>query len=82
MRVLINFATYVDRVTIHCLAEDARTVVAGFKRVSSLETLYRLIAHIGGDIEQGREEMKKCGHGGFAAKVVPKPATKPRTSDR
>ncbi len=29
-------------VTIHCLADDARTVVAPFKRVSSLETLYRL----------------------------------------
>jgi hypothetical protein len=28
MRVLINYATYADRVTIHCLADDARTVVA------------------------------------------------------
>ena len=40
MRVLINYATYADRVTMHCLADDARTVVAPFKRVSSLETLY------------------------------------------
>lgn len=27
MRVLINYAQYADRVTIYCLAEDARTVV-------------------------------------------------------
>ena len=35
VRVPINYATYTDRVTIHCLADDARTVVAPFKRVST-----------------------------------------------
>ncbi len=57
VRVLINYATYADRVTIHCLADDARTVVAPFKRVSSLETLYRLIRHVGGDPDQCFEEF-------------------------
>ena len=71
MRVLINYATYADRVTIHCLADDARTVVAPFKRVSSLETLYRLIKHVGGDPEQCREEIHKWGHGGCWADVKP-----------
>ena len=71
MRVLINYATYADKVTIHCLADDARTVVAPFKRVSSLETLYRLIAHVGGDPEQCREEIHKWGHGGCWAEVRP-----------
>lgn len=64
MRVLINFATYADKVTIHCLADDARTVVASFKCVSSPETLYRLIKYIGGDPEQFRREIKTWGHGG------------------
>jgi hypothetical protein len=71
MRVLINYAEYGDRVTIHCLADDARTVVAPFKRVSSLETLYRLIAHVGGNPEQCREEIHKWGHGGVWADVKP-----------
>ena len=71
MRVLINYATYADRVTIHCLAENARTVVAPFKRVSSLETLYRLIRHVGGDAGQCREEIHKWGHGGCWANVKP-----------
>ena len=31
------------QVTIHCLAEDARTVIAPRKPVSSLEALYRLL---------------------------------------
>ena len=71
MRVLINYAEYADRVTIHCLADDARTVVAPFKRVSSLETLYRLIKYVGGDPEQCREEIHKWGHGGCWADVKP-----------
>ena len=71
MRVLINYAEYADRITIHCLADDARTVVAPFKRVSSLETLYRLIRHVGGDAEQCREEIHKWGHGGCWAEVKP-----------
>jgi hypothetical protein len=66
-----NYATYADRVTIHCLADDARTVVAPFKRVQSLETLYRLIAHAGGDPEQCRDEIHKWGHGGCWANVKP-----------
>jgi hypothetical protein len=69
--VLINYAEYADRVTIHCLADDARTVVAPFKRVSSLETLYRLIRHVGGAAEQCREEIHKWGHGGCWAEVKP-----------
>ena len=71
MRVLINYAQYADRVTIHCLADDASTVVAPFKRVSSLETLYRLITYVGGDAEQCREEIHKWGHGGCWAEVNP-----------
>jgi hypothetical protein len=39
--------------------------------VSSLETLYRLIRHIGGDLEQCREEIHKWGHGGCWADVKP-----------
>jgi hypothetical protein len=53
------------------LAEDARTVVCPQKRVSSLETLYRLVAHVGGDPEQCREEIHKWGHGGVWADVKP-----------
>ena len=69
MRVLINYATYADRITIHCLADDARTVVAPFKKVSSPETLYCLIRHVGGDAEQCRVEIAKWGHGGCWADV-------------
>ena len=71
MRVLINYATYADRVTINCLADDARTVVAPLKRVSSLETLYRLINYVGGDPDQCFEEIHKWGHGGCWADVKP-----------
>ncbi len=71
VQVLINFAEYADRVTIHCLAADARTLVAPFKRVSSLETLYRLIEYIGVDPKQCREEMNKWGHGSVWAEVEP-----------
>lgn len=71
MRVLINYATYADRVTIHCIADDARTVVAPFNRVSSLETLYRLIKYVGGNAEQCRREIKDWGHGGVWAEVKP-----------
>jgi hypothetical protein len=71
MRVLVNYATYADRVTIHCLADDARTVIAPFRRVSNLETLYRLLAYVGGDHEQCRMEIKKWGHGGIWVDVVP-----------
>jgi hypothetical protein len=60
-----------DKITIQCLAEDARTVVASFKEVSSLETLYRLIEYVGGDPEQCRTEMKKWGQGGCWADVQP-----------
>jgi hypothetical protein len=59
MRVLINYAEYADRVTIHCLADDARTVISPFKRVSSLETLYRLIKYVGGDPDQCFAEIRK-----------------------
>jgi hypothetical protein len=52
-------------------SHDARTVVAPFKRVSSLETLYRLIRHGGGDAELCREEIHKWGHGGCWAEVRP-----------
>ena len=51
MRVLINYATYADR-------DDARTFIAPFKRVASLETLYRLIKYGGGDPEQCHREIK------------------------
>jgi hypothetical protein len=71
MRVLINYATYAEKVTIHCLADDACTVIAPFKRVSSLETLYRLIEYVGGDPEQCRREIKTWGHGGCWADVQP-----------
>jgi hypothetical protein len=71
MRVLINYATYADRVTIHCLAGDAHTVLAPFKPVSSLETLYRLIKYVGGDPDQCRTEIKSWGHGGCWADVQP-----------
>ena len=69
MRVLINFATYVRDVSIHCLAEDAQTVLSGFRKVASEGTLYRLIAYVGGNEEQCREEMRKWGHGGTWADV-------------
>jgi hypothetical protein len=69
MRVLINYAEYAGGVT--CLAEDARTVVASIKQVSSLETLYRLIAYVGGDAEKCKTEMAKWGHGGCWAEVKP-----------
>jgi hypothetical protein len=69
MRVLINYATYADRVTIHCLAGDAHTVLAPFKLVSSLETLYRLIKYVGGDPDQCRTEIKTWGHGGCWAEL-------------
>jgi hypothetical protein len=71
MRVLINYATYAEKVTIHCLADDACTVIASFKPVSSLETLYRLIEYVGGDPEQCRREIKTWGHGGCWADVQP-----------
>ena len=61
MCVLITYAECGDRITIHCLAADAQTLTAPFKRVSSLETLYRLIKYVGGDAEQCKEEMKKWG---------------------
>jgi len=61
MRVLINYATYAEKVTIHCLADDARTVIAPYKPVSSLETLYRLIKYVGGDPDQCRTEIKTLG---------------------
>ena len=64
MRVLIKYVTYAGRVTIHCLADHARIVVAPFKRVSSLETLYRLIAHVGGDHGNAERKFNKWGHGG------------------
>ena len=41
--------------------DDARTVVAPFKKVSSPETLYCLIRHVGGDAEQCRVEIAKWG---------------------
>ena len=71
LRVLIKYAEYADRVTIHCLAADARTVVAPFKRVSSLKTLYRLIKYVGGDPDQCREEIHTWGHGGCWVDVKP-----------
>ena len=71
MRVLINYATYADRITIHCLAADARPVIGPQKSVSNPETLYRLIAYVGGDAEQCREEIHKWGHGGCWADVKP-----------
>jgi hypothetical protein len=71
VRVLINYATSADKVSIHCLAGDARTVVAPIKRVSSLETLYRLIKYGGGDPEQCRREIKTWGHGGCWADLKP-----------
>jgi hypothetical protein len=71
MRVLINYAKYADKVSINCLAEDARTVIAPFKQVSSLETLYRLIKYVVGDPEQCRREIKTWGHGDCWADVRP-----------
>jgi hypothetical protein len=59
------------QVSIHCLADDARTVVAPFKRVASLETLYRLMKYVGGDPHQCRREIKDWGHGGCWADVKP-----------
>jgi hypothetical protein len=71
MRVLINYATYAEKVTIHCLADGACTVIVPFKPVSSLETLYRLINYVGGDPEQCRRKIKTWGHGGCWADVKP-----------
>ena len=71
MRVLIKYATYADGVTIHCLAEDARTVVAPFKRLQNLKTLYRLLKYVGGDAEQAKREIKGWGHGGVWVDVRP-----------
>ena len=71
MRVLINYAQYADRITIHCLAADARTVIGPRKSVSNPETLYRLIKYVGGDPEQCKEEIHKWGHGGCWAEVKP-----------
>ena len=61
MRVLINYATYADRVTIHCLADDARTVIAPFKPVSSLEARYRLISDMSAEILSNAERKSTSG---------------------
>jgi hypothetical protein len=68
MRVLINYSTY-DGVTIHCLAEDARTLIGPFRKVESEETLYTLLAYVGGDAEKARTEIKRWGRGGIWANV-------------
>jgi hypothetical protein len=71
VRVLINYAIYADRIAIHCLADDARTVIGPFKCVSNLETLCRLMKYVGGDPEQCRREIKDRGHGGCWAAMKP-----------
>jgi hypothetical protein len=71
LRVRINYTNYGDMVMINCVADDARTVVASRKPISSLETLYRLVNYVGGDPKRRREEIEDLGHGGCWADVKP-----------
>ena len=68
MRVLIKYSTY-DGVTIHCLGEDARTLIGPFRKVENEETLYTLLASVGGDAKKARTEITRWGHGGIWANV-------------
>jgi hypothetical protein len=51
MRALMNFM-HRDGWSFHIIAEDCKTVLVGYRKVESQETLLRIIAKLGGDIEE------------------------------
>jgi hypothetical protein len=66
VRVLVNFQHY-DGWSIHCLAEDAHTVLTEWTRVSSGETMLRLFRACGANEETMAEVERKIavwGRGG------------------
>lgn len=54
MRILVNFQHYKGW-TVHCLAEDCKTVVGPYVDVASLDTLRRLLQCAGADAEAMKE---------------------------
>jgi hypothetical protein len=65
MRVLVNFQHRGDW-SIHCLAEDAKTLISGWVTVQTDSTLLRLLKVAGASVDELDEiqrDMKQQGRG-------------------
>jgi hypothetical protein len=71
MRVLVNFM-YRDTWSVHCLAEDAKTLISGWVTVRTDATLLRLLKCAGasaGQMDEIERDMKQQGRGSTLIEV-------------
>ena len=71
MRALMNFM-HRDGWSFHIIAEDCKTVLVGYRKVESQEMLLRIIAKLGGDIEEACRSIEQWSRG--SVWINPSPA--------
>jgi hypothetical protein len=73
VRIIVNFIQR-DGIAIHCIAEDAKTVVSGWSSVPDQPTLERLLRYAGttdSEIEEARVDLRRWSHGGVYITLTP-----------
>ncbi len=63
MRALMNFM-HRDGWSFHILAEDCKTVLVTYRKAASKEDLLRIIAKLGGSVEDAETDMRRWNRGG------------------
>jgi len=73
MRVIVNFMKC-NGISIHCIADDAKTVVSGWSTVPDQATLEKLLRYVGAidsEIQEARNDMRRWGLGSVHITITP-----------
>ena len=71
MRALMNFQER-DGWSCHIIAEDCQTVLVGYRNVASQEELLRIVAKLGGSVEDASRSIEQWARG--SVWIEPSPA--------
>jgi hypothetical protein len=71
MRALMNFM-HRDGWWFHILAADAKTVLLGYRKAASKEALLRIVAKLGGSVDEAELDIRRWRRGGVW--IEPSPA--------
>ena len=70
MRVLMNFQER-DGWSFHIIGEDCQTVLVGYRNVASQEELLRIIAKLGGSVEDASRSIEQWSRGSVWIEPTP-----------
>jgi hypothetical protein len=70
MRALMNFM-HRDGWWFHVLAEDCKTVLLGYRKAASQEALLRIVAKLGGSVDDAELDIRRWRRGSVWIKPSP-----------